>query len=532
MPAVYSKRLTLNRRYLYVPVGSGDKVTVQLSCAGRMVREFQVELGQPGQVNWWAWYDLSPFAGEDLVFAVVDGEISAKAAAWLDQAITLGDSLPEMEGLYQERYRPQIHFTPRRGWNNDPNGLVYASGVWHMFFQHNPFGTQWGNMHWGHAVSRDLVHWEELDEALYQRSLQDMAFSGGGLVDENNTAGFQTGTQPPLVVAFTSTGRGECLAYSNDGGQTLVEWEGNPFLAHAGRDPKILWHPGAQKWVLIVYEEMEDGERGYAFYDSPNLKTWERHSFLPGYYECPELFRLPIDGDPAQERWVIHGCLWEKSLSTCLIGDFDGRVFAAEEENFTAHYGPRFYASQVFGNAPGGRVIMVGWLQGAAYPEMPFSQGMTVPLELSLRRTSLGTRLCFQPVRELESLRLETTGAAQLSIADANRLLSGADSELLDLELRVPAGSAFTLDLRGYPVVYDPEKRAVSFAGRAAPVPVDGDTLDLRVLVDRSVSEVFAARGAAAFAEMTLFADLNRPLKLEGEGLVESLKVHRLKGIW
>jgi len=331
MPAAYVKTIPVNHQYLIFPVrGGSPQVIMQLTRPGSVMREFSIELARSAEVDWWAFYDVSAFHGQTLACEMMTGAISPEEATWLDRAIQQADQPPEMEGLYAERYRPQFNFTPRRGWNNDPNGMVYYAGEWHMYYQYNPFGVQWGNMHWGHAVSRDLVHWQELPLALYQRSLMDMAFSGGGLVDWGNSAGFQQGSQPPLVVAFTSTGRGECLAYSNDNGRTLREWEGNPFLVHTGRDPKITWFEKTQRWVLIIYEELDNGERGYAFYDSPDLKRWTRRSFLSGYFECPELFQLALDGDTKDLRWVIHGCKWEQSRSTCLVGQFDGQTFTAE----------------------------------------------------------------------------------------------------------------------------------------------------------------------------------------------------------
>jgi fructan beta-fructosidase len=542
--------LPVTNRYLRLPVrNAGPLYRVQLLRNEQMVREFTIELPPGEPVDWWAFYDLRDFHGETLRLEISayaphgsppaepPAPFSPAACDWLRRAIHLSNTALDAEDLYHERLRPQFHYTPRRGWNNDPNGLAYHAGEWHMFYQHNPFGVGWGNMHWGHAASRDLIHWVELDEALTQRSLADMAFSGGGLTDHANTAGFQRGSQPPLVVAFTSTGRGECLAYSNDRGRTLVEWEGNPFLAHRGRDPKIIWYPPQEKWVLIVYEELGEGpdpERGYAIYDSPDLKRWRRLDFLPGLWECPELLHLPLDGNPGNARWVIYGARWEGPRSTCLIGDFDGERFTQWEENQTAHYGPHFYAPQVFSDAPGGRAIMLGWLSGAQYPGMPFSQGMTVPLELSLRSTPLGARLCFYPARELEALRQGTISGAGLSLGGANELLAGA-GELLDVELVLRPDGPLALDVRGHPVDYDPGAHAVGFAGSQAILPPGPETLRLRVLVDRAVTEVFADDGLAAFSAMTLPGDPGapiQPLRLEGNGMVEQIQIHTLRPAW
>jgi fructan beta-fructosidase len=257
--AKFSQELKIQSRYLHFPVRSGNPmVTFQMEIAGRLVREFNLELADAGRVDWWAFYDVSAFHGQVIRLRTLE-ELPKLQAAWLTASIRQSDDLIGAEDLYREKYRPQFHFTSRRGWNNDPNGLVYHQGEWHMFYQHNPFGVKWGNMHWGHAVSRDLVHWTELPEALFQKSLQDMAFSGGGLVDSANTAGWKTGAEDPLVVAFTSTGRGECLAYSLDRGRTLIEYPGNPFLPHQGRDPKIIWYEAGRHWVLIVYEEQPAG---------------------------------------------------------------------------------------------------------------------------------------------------------------------------------------------------------------------------------------------------------------------------------
>lgn len=536
MPATnpaYQKRIHVTAQYLYLPISNtSPKVVVVLSVGKKMVREFNLELALSEPPDWWAFYDIGEFQGQVLDFQVIEGEIAESANVWLEKAIQVGNEPPAMQNVYNERYRPQFHFTPRRGWNNDPNGMVYYDGEWHLFYQYNPFGIRWGNMHWGHAVSRDLLHWTEHPIAIYQKSLQDMAFSGGGLVDWNNTSGLQKGVQKLLVFAFTSTRRGECLAYSNDGGKTLHEWGGNPFLNHRGRDPKIIWFADAHQWVLIIYEELDDGQRGYAFYTSPDLIHWGRQSFIPGYFECPELFRLPLEDHTGENYWVIHGCLWEKSPSSCLMGQFNGKSFQIQEQNLVSHYGPHFYAAQIFSDAPESRRIMIGWLAGAEYPDMSFSQGMTVPLELSLRSTPSGIRLCYFPVKEIESLRVKTAAGEGLSVPQLNDLLMKNDSELLDLELETAADQPLTVDIRGYPVRYDPTEQSVVFAGKSAPLSNGDKRLSLRILVDRSVTEIFANGGEAAFASMTIFPDPSRPISVSGTTAPVGIQIHTLASIW
>ena len=222
---------------------------------GKRVRHFNAELaGSEDDVSFWAYFDLRPFEGGQARVVATGPEPSRV------ELVRQGDSYPGEEELYAETWRPQFHFTSRRGWNNDPNGLVFYEGEWHLFYQHNPVGWAWDNMHWGHAVSPDLVHWRELGDALFPWSddARGHVFSGGGFIDWKNTSGFQEGDEPPLVVAFTDTEAGESLAYSNDRGRTFTAYAGNPVVEHKGRDPKILWHEPTGRWVMVVYDETEE----------------------------------------------------------------------------------------------------------------------------------------------------------------------------------------------------------------------------------------------------------------------------------
>ena len=534
--------LNITAKYLHFPIRSGSpKVIYQIEHLGQVVREFSAELADSAP-DWWAFYDVSAYIGQTLVLKSLSA-LPAAQAAWLAQNIKQSNGLIGTANLYHEAYRPQFHFTSRRGWTNDPNGMLYHQGEWHLFYQHNPFGTGWGNMHWGHAVSRDLVHWMELPEALYPKSLADMAYSGGGLVDKGNTAGWKQDSEDPLVVAFTSTGRGECLAYSLDRGRTLVEYDGNPVISHRGRDPKIIWYSAGQHWVMIVYEELEEStpdtaasSAGYAIYTSQNLTAWTRHSFLPGWYECPELFEIEVDGRSGEKQWVIYGSLKGQLNSAYQVGSFDGKHFTPGMLPAPAHAGPCFYAAQIFDNAPRGRKIMLGWLSGASYPGMPFSQGMSVPLELSLRRTADETapyRLCFNPVKELNQLRQAEVRGSQLNLAGANALLASPElGELLDLRLEVDTDSPFTLHIGEYPLTWDPFHAEIRFAGQTASVAPAHPQLSLRLLIDRSVTEVFVEDGWAAFAAMTLFQPGERKLRLDSDSQHIALSIHTLNSIW
>ena len=532
--AEFSKEILIQYRHLHFPIRNGaEKIRMQICLDAQVVREFEAELALDGPRQWWSFYDVSAFQGKVISLQSIGADLSESQAELLGQLITQSDGLLYTQDLYAERYRPQFRFTPRRGWNNDPNGLFFLDDTWHMFYQWNPFGIGWGNMHWGHATSRDLIHWQEQPTALFQKSLQDMPWSGGAVVDARNTSGFGIAAEEPLVLSFTSTGRGECLAYSLDGGRSFQEYNGNPVIAHAGRDPKIIWFESMHKWVMIVYDE-NGSEQRYALYDSTDLKKWRWMQFLPGWFECPELFDLAVDGgDPGERCWVVYGCIQEKLPSAFLLGAFDGKTFAPHGAVQPAHGGPHFYAAQIFSHAPQGRRIMLGWLRDATYPGMPFGNGMSVPLELSLRRVSGETRLCFYPVKEFDELRIATKSGENITVDQANKILEKSNDDLMDIDiLLTPLNrNPFILDIRGHPILFNPSAKQVTFAGKTLPCQPDSGKLHLRVLVDRSVTEVFADHGWGAFASMTIFTDL-RPIHLGGDVSIDRLTIHQLKSIW
>ena len=229
--------------------------------------------------------------------------------------------------------RGQLHFSPKRGWNNDPNGLVYFRGEYHLFFQHNPYGWGWGNMHWGHAVSNDLVHWEELGDALWPDAM-GAVFSGSAVVDRDNTSGFGKAGNPPLVLIFTAAGdpTTQCLAYSLDG-RNFIRYDQNPVVRQimpGNRDPKVIWHAPTKKWVMVLYVASGKGH-SIQFLTSPNLKDWQPASVTQAggkgnyLFECPDLFELPVEGGSTLRKWVLMAANTEYA-----VGTFDGVAFTAE----------------------------------------------------------------------------------------------------------------------------------------------------------------------------------------------------------
>jgi fructan beta-fructosidase len=520
------REVTVANRYLNLPVKHGSpKRRVRFEVGGETVREFEIELAE-GKPDFWAFADVSPFQGKKLVIEtrLTDG---SKAL----EAIVAADEIVGAAELYREKHRPQFHFTSRRGWLNDPNGLVYAAGEWHLFYQHNPFGWDWGNMHWGHAVSKDLFHWQELPEALYPKRFGDWCFSGSAVVDHDNTSGWRKGTEPLLVCAFTSTGRGECIAYSNDRGRAWTEFEGNPVVRHNGRDPKLVWYAAGRKWVMAVYDET-GGARDVAFYASPDLKKWQFLSRVDGFYECPDLFALPVDGDIKQLRWVLSA-----ADGKYLVGQFDGTRFVTDSTKHQVWYG-NFYAAQTYDSAPDARRVQIGWASGVAFPGQPFNQQMTVPVELTLRTTDDGVRLFAVPVREIDALHDSNHSWKELLLRPGVNPIGEVKGELFDIRIAFRPGGAeqVILTAREVPVGYDVKKAEVRCQGKVAPLkPGKDGVVRLQVLVDRGSVEVFGNDGQVALSAGVLVPVDSRSLALSskgGEAKVEALTIHALKSAW
>ncbi len=369
---------------------------------------------------------------------------------------------------YHETYRPQFHFTARQNWINDPNGCVFYAGEYHLFFQHNPSGNQWGNMTWGHAVSPDLVRWRQLEHAILPYGGHDI-FSGSAVVDWDNTAGLQSGPEKTLVALFThATGPFEqALAYSNDRGRTWQLYnDGAAVIPNQGldtgeRDPKVFWHAPSRRWVLVLYV----GLGKVRFFNSPDLKNWTFTSDFeaPGFFECPDLLALALDENRHQLKYVLHD-----AALTYWVGDFDGERFTAEAGPLQIEHSPNFYAAQSWSDTPG-RCIQIAWLRDGAYPEMPFNGQMSFPCELFLVSTPEGPRLRRQPVAEIIHL-----------YADDESEQPGG----YELEVEVQPGGKLDLQLGALRLAWQAD--VLTLAERSIPLPAQNGTLRLRLLVDRA----------------------------------------------
>ncbi|MGE4489815.1 MAG: glycoside hydrolase family 32 protein [Kiritimatiellales bacterium] len=536
-----SKELKVNGKYLLVPVRSdtGARETgeiIRLEKEGALLREFRVEFPENGRsADWTAAYPVDELLEETVTLTSRNGTLPAKYMDAMDQ-ITVGDVIPDRDSDYALPYRDQFHFSPRRGWNNDVNGLVYNNGTYHLYYQYNPFNIGWDNMHWGHASSTDLIRWAEHDIVLFQNSMDDMMYSGGGFLYPRDSAGVASSGVIPQYAAFTSTGRGECLAYSLDGGFSFTELPENPVLKHNGRDPKIIWHEPTQQWIMAVFEitdeimdpppidSIPDRRRrdSIAFYSSKNLKEWTFesrfiHPDRNAIHECPELFEVAVEGRPEETRWILYGV-----ENRYFIGQFNGHEFVMESGPFSGETGVA-RAAQMVSDAPDGRKIQIAWARGGVYrnrwPNQRFSQGFMLPKEVALHETPDGLRLYFYPVKEVDSLRGRQLGSlASPSVEDADKLLKSGEGKLLDVLVEYELGDAAEMEF------------AVN--GQSVSVKESGS---LRILSDRTITEAFVNEGKQAFGFRRgdkNFDDVNCGITLSGKGNITNLTVFEMKSMW
>lgn len=491
---------------------------------------------------------------------------------------TENDSEAESD-FYIENFRPQFHFTPAMNWMNDPNGLVYYEGEYHLFYQYNPFGNQWGHMSWGHAVSEDLVHWEHLPVALKEED-NIMIFSGSAVIDYENSSGLGTLNNPPMVAIYTGNHTDQSLqdqriAYSLDKGRSWTKYENNPVLSlgrtGAFRDPKVMWYEPRQKWIQSVAA----GDR-IKIYSSDNLIDWDFESdFGPnvsavnGVWECPDLFY--IETEEGEGKWVMivsHGGgindgLNGGSFSQYYIGDFDGHSFTPEHQNtLWLDFGIDNYAGITWSNIPeeDGRRIHIGWMGNWYYagsiPEHGWRGSMTFPREITLRKSQNNYYLAFNPVRELEDQLGEqetyNEPQARFQIENNEIIKTGSYRIKTELDLSQVSNISFTLGNNSERLTLFYDKEAEEFTLRRsssgitdfnelfgedikAGYSLNGDILPLEILIDKTSIEVFINNGekvmTATFFPRYIYSNLE--IRSSGgsndSGLMQSLQLDEIK---
>jgi len=493
---------------------------------------------------------------------------------------------------YTETYRPQYHYTPRINWMNDPNGLVYYEGKYHLFHQYNPFGNKWGFMSWYHAISDDLLHWEHKPVAIpYGKEQEEGIFSGSAVVDHKNTSGFGDGSRSPLVAIYTShytredgsTWQAQSLAYSTDGGESFTKYEENPVLEFDDpdfRDPNVKWNEEMQKWLMVVALPQQHKVQ---FYASENLVEWEFLSdFGPagavgGIWECPDFFELPIDGDPDNKRWVLHvdmnpGSIAGGSGSQYFVGNWDGKIFTPDEEIMQndikwVDYGTDFYAAISWNNIPekDGRRLWIGWMNNWDYaneiPTSPWRSAQSIPRSLTLQTRGGEVQLIQTPVAELEQLRQDPvmldeflSARDEIDLDTVNEGFSGKAYELAAEITPGNSGEAVLVLRAGLEeetlVGYDAEKEVV-FLDRTksgesdfyddfnqrfeAPVRLVEGKVKLHLFVDWSSVEVFVNDGEAVLTSRVFPDPESSGIRFRnggGNAVLESLILWPLNTVW
>lgn len=465
-----------------------------------------------------------------------------------------------------EQHRPQFHFSPKNGWMNDPNGMVYLNGTYHLFFQHNPDTNVWGPMHWGHAISTDLIHWEEQSIALFPDSLGTI-FSGSAVVDKDNTAGFG---ENALVAIFThhsheieeaKTGlhQNQSLAYSIDEGKTWTKYEGNPVLPNPGiwdfRDPKVMWHEDSKQWIMTLATKQT-----ITFYGSPDLKKWTRLSEFGenigahgGVWECPDLFSLSVDGE---RKWVLivsinPGGPNGGSATQYFVGQFDGQQFSPDHEDTRwVDYGPDDYAGITWSNT-GDRKVFIGWMNNWQYanevPTEAWRGAATIARELELKKVGADVFLTSLPVEEfdeiIDKLKKEENVAVSASLDLTNNVKSFNGKYIL--HLHVDEAKDFSIHLSndlGEEVIvgYDSQQKEyyidrsksgkinfeTDFAKRhTAPRITTNNEVNIKLLIDVASVELFADEGLSVMTSVFFPNEVLNNLQLQTS---EKLKVKQL----
>jgi sucrose-6-phosphate hydrolase SacC (GH32 family) len=527
--------LKCDSKYIVLSVNPGAKKRCLKFFENNMlVYDLQIELDfENPEVEFYL--NIERFAGKEL-------ELTADQ----DMILIMEKSdtkYPPLES-YTGKYRPEFHFSAQRGWINDPNGLVYYRGLYHMFYQYNPVGCKWGNMTWGHAVSRDLVHWDEKEPALYPDALGTM-FSGSAIVDTRNVTGLKKNENDVILLYYTAAGNTDselsrtqpftqCLAYSIDGGNTFVKYAGNPiipFIEHENRDPKVIYDREHEIYVMVLYLT---GNR-YLLFTSNNLLDWtQKHEIvLMEDAECPDFYPLPLDGDENNIKWVFIG-----ASDRYVIGSFDGNRFIPESETKKLQYSSNSYAAQSWSDIPAedGRRIRIGWNR-YDISTTPFNLSMDFPCEMTLKTFSGETFLCTYPVREIESIYSESFKGYDIRVTNSEKYSRILAERLYDITFHISgtSKSRFVISLFGIEIHGDLENNVLTCLDHKAPLESLNGNVELRILIDVNNIELFINKGKV-FLSIGHIQDytLNSLVieAIEHEIMLKEVKIAELRNIW
>lgn len=518
------------------------------------------------RVDYYVPFSLEAFMGKDVKIDVLG--MPQGSLCWKE--LKLSDTF---DMANREKYRPLYHHTPAYGWMNDPNGMFYKDGVWHLYFQHNPYGSTWGNLSWGHSTSTDLVHWQYEGDPVMPDAW-GLIFSGSSVVDTDNTAGFGPGAIVAFYTSAKSTPWGDVqmqsMAYSTDGGKSFTRYEGNPILTSTERDfrdPKVFWYAPGKHWVMLlaVGQQMQ-------IFSSKNLKEWKhesdfglKHGAHGGVWECPDLVELPIEGTK-EKRWVLicnlnPGGPFGGSATQYFVGTFDGKKFTNQFPTKTKwmDYGKDHYATVTFSNAPDGRCVALGWMSNWQYaavvPTKQYRSANTIARDLTLYRQGGDLLLKSAPSKEIEAARKDMKSLKKFNVSDAysidNLLDDNNGAYEIEMEIRNNGAEKIVFTLlngkgESVKMYYDTALRQFvmdrSVSGETAfsrdfpamtvaPVPETGD-FTLRLFVDRSSIEAFGDGGKFVMTNIVFPSEPYNSMKFEavrGSFTVKKMNVYKLK---
>lgn len=522
---LYMYTIEVQQKYLLLPIeNEATEVKMQLLVENTPIGEpINIRIAQ-NQIDYWIPIEIETYKGKKLTLTFNEAQNARMGFSKIKQSANYNFA-------YQEKYRPQYHFSPQYGWTNDPNGMVYHNGEYHLFFQYNPYGCKWGNMHWGHAVSKDLVQWEELPYALAPDKLGAI-YSGCVVIDKDNTAGFG---KDAMVAIFTSAGEQQVqsLAYSLDNGRSFTKYEGNPVLSHPTivdfRDPKVFWYAPTQQWIMSLATS-----QSITFYSSKNLKEWTQLSEFgegignhDGVWECPDLFPLTYEG---QTKWVLFvsinpGSPNGGSATQYFIGNFDGETFSPDPLPYPLwiDYGRDNYAGVTWNNVPAedGRRLFIGWMSNWDYsnevPTTNFRNAMTLARTLSLAHNGEHLVVASKPVKEIERLRNETISLPNKTATTTTfkQLLNNNDGAYELTFSITPNGSdnfsfsllnnkgeelTYIFDIANKTLLTNRAKSSVAFNANFAAMLIKAPltakkSYTIRLLVDKASTELFVNDG-------------------------------------
>lgn len=570
-------RVMGDSRYLLLPVQeSTDDARINVLVDGNVAETIYVRLAK-SKTDYTVPFDLNPYKGHDVMLDVVIPQSRGSVREAKDDACWRGIVIADtFDTANRETYRPAFHHTPRYGWMNDPNGMFYKDGRWHLYYQYNPYGSKWQNMTWGHSVSDDLVNWEHLPEAIRPNGLGSV-FSGSCAVDHDNTAGFGSDA---VIALYTSAGTSQMqsLASSTDDGLTFNIYPSNPVLTleSEARDPKVFWNDSTKEWNLILAHALD---HEMLIFTSPDMKSWTLQSSFGkglgaqgGVWECPDLFELPVAGTN-EKKWVLLCNInpdgpFGGSGTQYFVGDFDGKTFKADTDaagNVSTKwldYGKDHYATVTWSDAPDGRRVALGWMSNWQYaadvPTMQFRSANTLPREMGLFRTPDGEVYASSaPSPELEALRGKLAAKVKKTTVGRKARSFALPSEnggICEILMDIEASKAKTVNIglsnsQGEKVVmqYDPAAATLSFdrtqsgitdfsegfpAVTVTPTHEASGRIALRIFVDRSSMEVFGNDGEFVMTNLVFPRTPYTALSVSAEGgnaKVENLKIYSLK---